>query len=334
MGVKNLDLISLLTDLWDCPDGPIKLPRSSKFEAPRNLFISLLGGTTLNTFQRIFPPDIISQGTLSRMMLIYSNVKREKITWPRTPTEKETANMANWLKQIKSLSGEMKVSDESKEIIDIIYREQNHEIEDYRFEHYNERRLDHLLSICIICAAADLSMTIEKDHVVYANSVLKFAEKYMPSALGEFGDDDTSKIAYRVLLFIRKAPDSKIAKITLMNKLKTDLSNPEKIIDAIHMLQQAGKIEIEHSKDYQTSFLKAVSVDHIKNNQYLDLELLREYEENKHIEVDDFDIADEEYKDYESSDEILDEMRNMLQDDAEDQGFKQTEDENVVRFKI
>lgn len=330
IGIRNFDLITLLTDLHGNPNGPLRLPKQSKLPNPKNIFISLLGATTGSHFQRMFPPDIISQGTLSRIILVYSGHRPEKNTFPRVPSESEISKLHEWFSAISNIKGEICFDAVARDAVSDIYKNQDHSLDDYRFEHYNERRLEHLIKLCMICAAVDLTKTVTLEHVIYAHTILKLTENSMPKALGEFGDDETSKVAYRILGILRKYKRP-VPREILITKLKTDLTHPEKILDAIHLLIQTNKItkDVVDAKVY----FQAVNKETVSAQKYIDFTLLREYSQSELVvEDEDFDVD----ADMES---ILNEMKNMTGEENEHGQRKsgtnsERSEPKVVKFKL
>jgi len=93
-GNDVMSFVSTLGDMWDW-EGPyeneVKNSSSSYLYSPT---ISILGGNTPTGFSEAFPPKIIGQGFFSRLLLVYAEPSGTKITWPRKPTEDETAVVA------------------------------------------------------------------------------------------------------------------------------------------------------------------------------------------------------------------------------------------------
>ena len=264
LGNGNAGFVSTLTNLWD------NLPKySDRFKNSKNVFIpnptiNLLGGATATTFANMFNSDIIGQGMLSRLLLIYGAGARQKLTIPPPLDPEGKANFIELFRLMRTtLRGECTFGLGAYEAIDHIYQSTG-ELDDHRLANYSGRRLDHLLKLCIITAALDLRLEISLDDVIEANTILSYTEDLMPKALGEFGKSRLSETTHAILLAITGAGNGGISIAGLWKKVSTDLDRKEDMVTIIQKLTETEKIKI------QGTVFVAVKAKTITNKKYVD----------------------------------------------------------------
>lgn len=271
VGYGNGEFISMLTTLWDnLPDydGRYKNSRSVLVYQPT---VSILGGNTHRGFALTFPSDIMDQGFLSRLLLIYGEPIGRRITFPKVITEEERQVLARWLQEMLfTMQGELELTQEAKQALDDIYQTWV-DLDDIRFQHYSSRRLTHLFKLCIICAAARKSRVIDLQDVIYGNTMLTHAENLMPRALGEFGKSKHADVAAKILEFM----EQHVLPATINDIWKavsTELDKLPDLANILYNLEQADKIQ----RAGKAAFLpkkKPAKAD----SKYINYSLLKEY---------------------------------------------------------
>jgi len=249
IGLGNLDFVSILGELWDFEGVyDYKLKNSKSVYIP-NPTISILGGNTPTGFAQAFPTESIGQGFFSRLLLIYGEPSGVKYTFPPIPDTKKQEQLVALLHRIKEkVNGEVTMSKEAMQLLDSIYKEWPG-IDDIRFEHYANRRLTHLLKLCLVIVASRVGTKIEVDDVVYSNTLLSFTESLMPKALGEFGKSRNSATAHKVMTII----DSTKMPITIQGIWKLvhqDFDNRNQLIEILGNLTVAEKIQAVGGNGY------------------------------------------------------------------------------------
>jgi len=179
IGVNNLDFVSILGELWDYEGVyDYKLKNSKSVYIP-NPTISILGGNTPTGFAQAFPTESIGQGFFSRLLLIYGEPSGVKYTFPPKPDTELQAQLISLLHKIKEkVVGEITMTHGAMRLLDAIYKKWPG-IDDIRFEHYANRRLTHLLKLCLVIVASKIGTVIDVDDVIYANTLLTFTENLM-----------------------------------------------------------------------------------------------------------------------------------------------------------
>ena len=206
IGISNLDFISLLGEFWDYEGVYENELKNSASDYIPNPTITILGGNTQTNFALAFPPSVLGQGFFSRLLLVYGERVRSKITFPTQPDKGDTDKIVKAMKRIRSLAyGELTVPEKSKLLLHKIYHGWK-DLDDPRFASYSNRRFNHLLKLVIIYCSISESSIVTEQHVISANTVLTYTEHYMPKALGEIGKSRHSDTAHKVMQIILSAP--------------------------------------------------------------------------------------------------------------------------------
>lgn len=242
IGIGNMDFISILGDLWDFEGVyDYKLKNSKSVFIP-NPTISILGGNTPTGFSQAFPPESVGQGFFSRLLLIYGEPSGVKYTFPPPPDTDLQNQLIDMLHKIKEvMSGEIKMSHRAEKLLDKIYRAEE-PMEDIRFEHYMNRRLTHLLKLCLVIVASRMSHIIEEKDVLEANTLLSFTESLMPKALGEFGKSKNSAVTHKIMTAIDNAK-LPLSVQAIWKIIHQDVDSRETMIAILGNLTVADKIQ-------------------------------------------------------------------------------------------
>lgn len=270
-GAGNYEFFSLLGELWDCPQNlPVRTKNSKSFNIQQPV-VNLLAGNTHAGFAAAFPPDIMGQGFLSRLILIYGEPSSTRITFPQKPPEELRQALASHLHQIRLLiHGEAQLTPEATAAIDYLY--QNHsDLQDSRLKHYSTRRIVHLIKLCLVNAAIRLSTTITEEDVTLANTTLSWAEELMPRALGEFGKSKHSEVTAKLLEALATAT-APLDIHALYKVIATDIDKYQQMPEIITGLIQADKIQ-----RVGEGFLLKLAAKK-EGGKYLDYSLLKEAE--------------------------------------------------------
>lgn len=250
-GAGNIEFYSLLGSLWDW-DKETPYTHRLKNSKSLNIYqptISVLGGNTPENFSRAFPPEIIGQGFLSRLILVHGVKSARKYTFPPAPSDADTANLVRTMQVIRSTAvGKASITEDAATILDIIYKGWE-ELDDIRFRSYSNRRFTQLLKLCLILAASRNSITITEEVVIEANTVLFAVEANFSTALGEFGKSKNSDVANKIMDMLEKA-DAPVTQKALWKEVHKDLEKPQHMHDIIQGLIGAEKIQTLGSKGY------------------------------------------------------------------------------------
>lgn len=244
MRCMDLEFHAMLGSLWDYDDEttPYKQRlKNSKSIAIYQPTINLLGGNTHTGFSEMFPPQAIGQGFLSRLLLIFSEPSGRKIAFPPDPDPKQEQELISLLRRIKSdVTGPIQLSRQAKEALEVLYNSYQG-FADMRFTGYFTRRYTHLLKMCLLCTAVELKKEVGINEVIMANTILRYAEHFMPQALGEFGKARNADVATKILTFLGKE-DRVVDQGEIWKQVSSDLDRVEDLDKMLMGLRQAGKI--------------------------------------------------------------------------------------------
>ena len=277
IGRGNLDFIDMLGDLWDYDGVYHGRVKNSKSVLIRDPTINLLGGNTPSGFARAFPPEVLEQGFLSRMLLIYGKPTGRKITFPRRPEEIETQALSAWLADIwRHIVGPAKVEKDAAAALEDIYTHQA-PLPDSRFEYYSTRRFTHLIKLTLILAASNRSTTITLDHVIEANTVLTFTEGLMPLALGEFGASNTSDTATKIMeaLYTTTEP---LTIQDLWKVVSTDLDKIADLASIMQNLERADKVQVAKGYKHGGFLPKKAAIVESTPSKFIDMSYITQRE--------------------------------------------------------
>lgn len=240
------EFYTLLGNLWDYdkPQQPYthRLKNSASLEIYQPT-VNMLAGITPELFAKMFPPDIIGTGFLSRMIMIHVERSGRKYTIPPRGDEVLKASLLEKLQEMQaSVIGELVYSDKAYNILERIYTTWE-QLDDIRFRSYSSRRFTQLLKLCIIISAAYGVRSIDERSVITANTYLTAAERLMPQALGEFGNNKYSKAQHMIMELLGSASKPMDVQ-TLWSHLPNELNKISELGDIMQNLKLANKVQL------------------------------------------------------------------------------------------
>jgi hypothetical protein len=240
IGVKNMNFINLLTNLWDNLDQYEHPKIHSKSILVVKPTVNLLAGTTPVSLVDTVPPEAIGQGFTSRFIIVYSSGTGEMVTWPDLPDKGLTDRLVARVKAIASkVKGKAFISEDAKEVFDKIYKSFKG-VDDPRFQFYNGRRQTHLIKLSMILAAMNLRTEIQRQDCIRANTILDSVEQHMPRGIGELGRGRHAEVINTLMSVCTKDfLDFK----QLYRKLSHDLDKQSDLNQIIRNLMDAGKLQ-------------------------------------------------------------------------------------------
>lgn len=273
IGQGNTDFMSILGDLWDWGeevyDYKLKNSKSVYLNKPT---VSILGGNTPTGVNMLFPADAIGQGFFSRLIFIQAESTGVKQTWMPLPDEHLEDHIIKELHSIREvMRGEIKLSPKADAMLHKIYHSWK-PLEDPRFHSYSNRRFPILLKLVIVMCANNKTLLIGEKEVVYANTMLTFAERTMPSALGEFGKSRNSDVTHKIMKLI-EATSKPLEAREIWGQVYSDLEKREQLFEILGNLTMACKVQVVNH-----GYLPVKKVDDNTNTDTLDWSLLTKEE--------------------------------------------------------
>lgn len=255
-GISASPLFTALIELYDCPDRyDYQLKRSSIVVDQPTL--QMLAATTSSSLAQCLPPDIINQGFMSRVILVYAEATGRKLARRYVGNEQDHRRITNTLEwaYYPPVSGAMSETPEAIAFLDELYysNEASKRIRDSRLQYYVNRRHTHLRKLCMIVAASEMRMRIELKDVQLAHELLMLTELDMPSALGEYGLSIEGKVRQRIVDYL-VAQQRRIEFNELYQYMQADCPKRTTFLTIMEELTQAKKV--------------VVVVDNVKNKTF------------------------------------------------------------------
>lgn len=209
LGYNNSQLISDITDWFDCADFWSYKTKNKGEELIYNLFLNILGATTPGLLQSMLPKDAMEGGFLSRIILVYAE-KKEKVV----PLELMSPariqlreHLINDLQDIYTMAGQFKVTSEFIDLYVPWYIEHSTEdvFDDKYLKPYIERRQTHLRKLAMVMSASrgtDMLLTEKDFHRALA--LMTETEKQMTNVFRGYGMSKTAEIMPALMAYIVK----------------------------------------------------------------------------------------------------------------------------------
>lgn len=242
IGIGDDRFVGTLTNLWDITDIPyVEALKKSASVHIVNPVVNLIGGVTHSTLKRCLPADAIEHGFMSRTIMVHADPVAERITFPEDPDPIVEADVIARLKAIRELEGVFTPTEEAKKLLDRIYKSRR-PMDDGRLQAYFGRRLDHLLKLCVICAACRQSKVIDEEVVMEANTLLYYTEDYMSTALGNLGDSKNAKAMQTICDVLANAQEPKSAQ-ELFKSVVHHVNGMIQLLEILQSLEKSERIE-------------------------------------------------------------------------------------------
>jgi len=245
MGANNIDFITLLGRLWEGKSTYNHRVKNGKSTQVKDPWVGILGGSTPTGFGLTFPPEIVGQGFLSRLLLIYGDNTGKRISWPSIGDAHIRDRLIKFLKVIYNYPKfKFGVSIPARDLLHEIY--QAHiTVPDPRFASYETRRHDQLLKLCGLVRALHMKgdhKQITREDVLAANTMLYYVERRMPLALGEFGKGKFSDVSNAIMEALIRSPVP-LALNELWKYVAQDLNSQNDLVGILRGLQSIDKIQ-------------------------------------------------------------------------------------------
>jgi len=275
LGVNNLDFITLLGRLWEGKSNYETRVKHGKSAYIKEPCVNLLAGATPTGFGMTFPPELLGQGFMSKLILIYGEPTRRRLAFPKGGTRAKFKELSlPFYKALHRDKFQFSLTSEAKDIITALYDEEI-KLTDPRFKGYEARRHEHLLRIC--CLVRCLSSrpdykTITLEDVLIANTMLYSAECKMPMALGEFGKGKFAGTSNAIMEALHHS-NVPLSLGDLWKMVAQDLSSQNDLVAILRGLQSIDKIQSIET-DSQIKFLPKVTHPMKMKSEYIDTEAL------------------------------------------------------------
>jgi len=121
----NINLVTTLTDLYDCKDRDSEITRARGKEPLESIYATLIGATTPSSLKTQMPEEALGGGFLSRLVIAYQALPTKVYSIPRAfpnyPTVNAVTQRLAWIAH--NCKGEYTLAPEAFEIFDKMYIE-------------------------------------------------------------------------------------------------------------------------------------------------------------------------------------------------------------------
>lgn len=246
LGYNNHQLMSDLTDWYDCRNKWTYRTKTSSSDEIYGVWVNLFGATTPELIRTTLPLDAIGGGLTSRIIFVYEENKGRICPAPfLTPANTNTrADLLHDLEQIHMLRGNFKASKDFLENWIEWYSTdaQVYPFVDPKFGGYSERRPNHLMKLSMIISAARRdTKELRGEDFLTAKQFLLDVEQKMPNVFAGMGRLENADVVHNVLHEIIKS-DS-ISYTELLRKFYRD-ADDLKMQNILQTLQASGFISI------------------------------------------------------------------------------------------
>lgn len=246
----DLDFLSFLNKIYDCPPEYVEDRRMFKgvpifIPEPQ---VTLLAGTQPGFMASIFPEEAWAMGFTSRLIMVYSATKTKVPLFETRGRDKAHFDgITSDLKSLSKVLGKFVWKKEAAEKIQWWDSEGSKDTEPMhtKLEHYNARRILHLLKLCMISSASRSNeLIIELADYERALTWLLMAENTMPDVFRNMTQKSDAVVIQELHfhMWAKYGKDKKtIHESYLVHFLQTRVPS-ERVMKIIEIAERAGII--------------------------------------------------------------------------------------------
>lgn len=241
------EFMNTLTDLYDCKQYGEKR-RTSKIniqiDAPQ---LNLLGACTPAYLNHTLPEGAWDQGFMSRTIIVFAGERIVRSLFASTElNEEEYEQLKDDLASIFELFGEISFSPEAQELIDTWYLAGCPPAPDHpKLIGYNQRRIVHLLKLCMVSCADERRKQITTADFERAMTWLLEIEVYMPEvfkAMSAGGPGRIIEEAWHYIFTIYAKEQKPVSEHRLMQWLQERVP-VHQVMQTIELMEKSKLIE-------------------------------------------------------------------------------------------
>lgn len=250
LGYQNHQLMSDLTDWYDCRSKWTYRTKNMGTDDVLGVFVNLLGATTPDLIRTTLPLDAIGGGLTSRIIFVFEPRKGKTVAAPFLSQKEKIlgADLMHDLEQINLMSGKFQMTQGALALWVEWYTE-NSEInifDDTRFDGYTERRPNHVMKLSMIISAARRDgLRIEKQDLKDAISLLERTEVKMPLVFAGVGRSATADLISELMADIGNNKEVTLKELTMRYYRDCDYRQLEGILQTI---EKTGFCSIIHEE--------------------------------------------------------------------------------------
>ena len=256
LGAKDVLLLGWLTAWYDSHDRWDNETKTSGIDCVYNMCYNFIGGTAPDWMTSMLPAEGVGGGFTSRCILVFEEVKRKVVSFPRiTPEELELKDRLQAdIVRIAQLTGEYQYTQKAFSAYEQWYENQEEQIKrglppirDPRLDTYLSRRQTHMWKLAMVLAASHTDeLVIKEGDVRRAITILERTERKMHLAFGGMGASSIAPAMYKITSYLRQ--HGQATRGELMTAYPNDLDTYT-FANAIRTLQEAGRILVQRIEE-------------------------------------------------------------------------------------
>jgi len=237
LGYDNKQLISDMTDWYDCRDTWTYRTKNMGTDEITNLWVNLIGATTPELVQSALPRDAVGGGLASRIIFVYEQDKKQSVPFPFLNHEDVQLRdkLRDDLELISQIRGPFKWTEDFLDVYGSWYLEQEASppfSNDPNFQGYVQRRANHIFKLCIILSASrDSNRIIDASIFKKAKRILDDAELKMGRTFSGYGTSRLADVTTRIMTLLANRGSANYKE--LLSTFYADLEEGRRTLDNI-----------------------------------------------------------------------------------------------------
>lgn len=242
----ELGLGSLLITLFDCKETFEYRTRSRGAEVLTNVCLGMLSASTLDWIRQAIPLAAVGEGLTSRICFVYIDKPPPPVAMTIMTDMKRLIfeELSDRLQEVARLQGRITMTPSAEELYVEIYDDfysGSTFYNDALMSGYASRRHVHLLKLATLFSVAETdTLFIDKNHITYANNLLKDTEEFMPKVIRFVASSDQGLLSQ--LILNRISQGGKIAREDLLRSFSHRVGTRD-LNEHIETLIHTGQIE-------------------------------------------------------------------------------------------
>jgi len=174
-------MVSILTDLFDCPDKYQYMTRTKKPIVLHNVAVTFLGATTPKWLASNLPEGAFEGGFMSRFILVVKHVRDRHISFPEEAPQKEKDSLTSALMRVhKNFRGKIPLENKARNWFDQWYTSGTADImENEEMSGFAERKPDYVIKLALILAASEERDRVTLEDLQNAKKIFDWTEERM-----------------------------------------------------------------------------------------------------------------------------------------------------------
>lgn len=237
LGQKNLTLLSLLCELFDCEKVWKYATKHAGKDTLQGVWFSILGATTPELLTSSLPITAIGGGLTSRIVFVVEHQRRKKVTSPYLPPMIR-AILIERLRDINRMKGEMHFKDGAFKYFDEWYQSSPDGVTEF-----DQRQHVYVLKVAMIFAAANARNYIIVEDVARAIQEIDIIKPRMTEAFQGVGRSEYGYVVSRLRSLLRE--EGVVRLDTFLANNAYDVT-PKDITNAVQIFEYSG--EAHHTR--------------------------------------------------------------------------------------